>query len=104
MDIETITMQLIVNSGNARSAAMDAIGCAKAGKFEKAKKQLEEADKLLTNAHKYQTNIIQESADGNIKNVTILMAHAQDHLMNAITVVDLAREFVDLYKKLSEKE
>jgi cellobiose PTS system EIIA component len=28
------------------------------------------------------------------------MVHAQDHLMNAITVIDMAREFVDLYEKI----
>jgi len=31
----------------------------------------------------------------------LLMVHAQDHLMNAITVRDLAIEFVDMYKKMS---
>ena len=28
------------------------------------------------------------------------MIHAQDHLMNSITVKDLATEFVDLYEKM----
>lgn len=104
MNIETITMQLIVNSGNAKSAAMKAIASAKAGDMQGARTKLEESDKLLTSAHKFQTDIIQEEAEGNIQSITILMAHAQDHLMNAITVVDLAREFVDLYEKLYEKE
>ncbi|MFS8514414.1 MAG: PTS lactose/cellobiose transporter subunit IIA, partial [Planifilum fulgidum] len=27
--------------------------------------------------------------------------HAQDHLMNAITVKDLAVELIDLYKRIS---
>ncbi len=32
------------------------------------------------------------------------MVHAQDHLMNAITVKELASEFVELYKKMSVTE
>ena len=28
------------------------------------------------------------------------MVHAQDHLMNAITVKDMAEEFIDLYEKI----
>jgi PTS system cellobiose-specific IIA component len=81
---------------------MEAIGSAKAGKFQDAQKHLKEADGSLTKAHEFQTGIIQEEADGNVKQVTVLMAHAQDHLMNAITVIDLAREFVDLYERISK--
>jgi cellobiose PTS system EIIA component len=43
-------------------------------------------------------------AQGDHANVTLLMVHSQDHLMNAITFRDLAGEMVDLYKQLSEKE
>lgn len=102
MNMEMTTMQLIVNSGDARSKAMEAIGCAKAGNFEDAANRLKEAKEFLTKAHEFQTDLIQEEAEGNVEKVTILMAHAQDHLMNAITVIDMANEFVDLYTKISK--
>ncbi|WP_326975070.1 PTS lactose/cellobiose transporter subunit IIA [Caproicibacter sp. BJN0012] len=102
--MEQITMQLIVNSGDARSKAMEAIGIAKNGEISKARKYLEEAKEYLAKAHQFQTDMIQEEADGNVEKITMLMAHAQDHLMNAITVIDLAREFVDLYEKISKHE
>jgi PTS system cellobiose-specific IIA component len=35
--------------------------------------------------------------------VTLLMVHAQDHLMTAITVKDLAAEFVELYEALKRQ-
>lgn len=98
-----MTMQLIVNSGDARSRAMEAISIAKEGKIADAREKLKEADEFLTKAHKFQTDLLQEEADGNIKSVTLLTAHAQDHLMNAITVIDLANEFVDLYEKIYSK-
>jgi len=103
MDMETITMQLLVNSGDARSKAMEAIGSAKAGNISQAREQLKEAGDFLSAAHQFQTEIIQEEADGNIKNVSVLMTHAQDHLMNAITIIDMSREFVDLYEKIYKK-
>lgn len=100
MNMETVTMQLIVNSGDARSKAMEAIICAKTGNFTEAAGRLEEANKSLAKAHEFQTDLIQEEAEGKVEKVSILMAHAQDHLMNAITVVDMANEFVDLYAKI----
>jgi cellobiose PTS system EIIA component len=104
MDIETLTMQLIVNSGDAKSKAMEAISYAKKGDFDGAKKLLDEADEFLTKAHEFQTEIIQDDAEGKLKDISILLIHAQDHLMNAITIKDLATEFVDLYKKIEISE
>ncbi len=103
MDMEQVTMQLIVNSGDAKSKAIEAIDSAKSGDFGGADALLKEAGEALSKAHGYQTDIIQEEAGGNVPQMTILMAHAQDHLMNAITVLDLSREFVDLYKKIFTK-
>lgn len=101
MDFEATTMQLIVNSGTARSKAMEAIGAAKAGDIDGARRLIEEADEALTKAHESQTELIQEELQGNVDKVSLLMAHSQDHLMNAITVKDLALEFIDIYVKLS---
>lgn len=98
---ETTIMQLLVNSGDARSRAMEAISCAKSGEIKNAREKLKEAGGFLTKAHEIQAEIIEEEADGKIGNVTVLLAHAQDHLMNAITVIDMAGEFVDLYEKIN---
>jgi PTS system cellobiose-specific IIA component len=100
MDMETTTMQLIVNSGDARSKAMEAIGDAKSGDFNSADQKLSEAEEALSKAHEFQTDLIQDEADGAVEKMTILMAHAQDHLMCAIVVLDLAREIIDLYRKI----
>ncbi|ENA0413451.1 PTS lactose/cellobiose transporter subunit IIA, partial [Listeria monocytogenes] len=37
-------------------------------------------------------------ARGEKAEVSLLLVHAQDHLMNAITFKDLAKEIVDLYR------
>jgi len=100
MDYEEKVMQLIVNGGNARSKSIEAIHIAKEGKIDEARALLEKASDDLAKAHEIQMQFIQDEANGNTQKVTILMAHAQDHLMNAITVKDLAAEFIDLYEKL----
>lgn len=98
--MEEIILQLIMHSGDARSCAMEAIQSAKSGDYEKAKCLLEEsADKLIL-AHNAQTTLIQAEANGNKAEFSLLLIHAQDHLMSTITVKDLAEEFVELYKRI----
>lgn len=99
-EMQDSIMELIVNSGDARSRAMEAIEQARKGSFEDAENSLKEADEALTKAHELEAGMIQEEADGHAQAVSLLMAHAQDHLMNAITVIDMAREFVGLYALL----
>ena len=100
--MEEIIMNLIVNGGDARSRAMLAIHSAKAGDIKRAKELLLEVEDYLVKAHNYQTSLIQDEASGNKVELSLLMVHAQDHLMNAMTVRDLAQEFVDLYETLQK--
>lgn len=96
-------MGLIVNGGNAKSFAFEAIHAAKEGDFAKADEKLKEADNSLLLAHNSQTKMLTEEAQGHHMQVTLLTVHSQDHLMNAITFRDLAGEIVNLYKKLDNK-
>ncbi|ART75303.1 PTS lactose/cellobiose transporter subunit IIA [Sutcliffiella horikoshii] len=96
-----LSFQLILHSGNARSLAMEALLEAKKGEFQKASELMEDADEEFLKAHRYQTELIQEEARGDKYDIPILLVHAQDHLMNALTVKDLTREFIALYQKLS---
>lgn len=96
-------MQLIVLGGNARSISMQAIAEAKNGNVLKAREMLKGALEELNNAHKIQTKLIQKEISGDGVNISLLIIHAQDHLMNAITVKDLAAEFIDLYERIKTK-
>ncbi|CAI6319176.1 EIIA-Lac [Bacillus subtilis] len=82
---------------------MEAIAAAKSGDAEEARKKLQESGEELTKAHHYQTELIQNEAGGEKTEMTLLMVHAQDHLMNAMTVKDLAAEFIELYEKITEQ-
>lgn len=104
MDIERMTMQLIMHGGTARSKSMEAIAAAKEGRPSDAMAQLAEAGQALAQAHEAQAELIQSEADGQPVALSLLLVHAQDHLMNAITVRDMAFEFVELYRRIREGE
>ena len=96
--MEMVIMNLITNSGEAKSAAMEAIGYAKTFKFEEAHAAIEASAASLSKAHKSQTALIQSEASGDKVELSMLLIHAQDHLMNAMTAKDLASEIVELYQ------
>lgn len=101
--METI-MGLIMNGGDAKSSAMEAIYAAKSADFDTANKKLIAADEALTRAHNSQTGLLTQEASGNSVELSLLMVHSQDHLMNAITFRDLAGEVVDVYKKIDGQD
>jgi len=99
-NLEQVIFQIILHGGNGRSAAMEAMIAAKQGDFEAAKDKLREADNALNEAHHIQTSLIQGEIRGEKTEVSLLMIHAQDHLMNAMTLKDLAAEMVELYYRI----
>ncbi|WAA11710.1 PTS lactose/cellobiose transporter subunit IIA [Fervidibacillus halotolerans] len=102
MNIEEISFQIILNGGNARSLAMEAIELAKKEEFESANQKIDQANEALSIAHRYQTDLVQGEARGEKVDIRILLIHAQDHLMNAMTVIDLAKEIIQIYSKVNE--
>ena len=95
-----IVMGIIMAGGNAKAHAVDAITAAKKGDFTEAEKKLEEANQAIVDAHNTQTEMLTAEARGEHTPIDLYMVHAQDHLMTGITFVDLAKEIVEVYKKV----
>ncbi len=93
-------MGLIVHSGNTKSECMEAIQLAKKGHIEAAKEKINLANESLIDAHHSQTGLLSQEARGEKVEVSMLLIHAQDHLMNAITFRDLAQEMIELYERI----
>ncbi|MCM3765968.1 PTS lactose/cellobiose transporter subunit IIA [Neobacillus niacini] len=96
-----LSFQLILHSGNARSLAMEAIYAAKDKNFDEANEKLNESEKELNEAHQFQTQLIQAEAGGESFDIPIILVHAQDHLMTAMTLKDLARELVEIRQEMN---
>lgn len=62
------------------------------------------ANEALVEAHNTQTGLLTAEASGNNAEVTLLMVHSQDHLMNAISYIGLTQELIDVYKRLVESD
>lgn len=82
---------------------MEAILYAKAGEFTTAEELLEKAGVELNKAHKIQTALIQDETRGESTEITMLLIHAQDHLMNAMTARDFSKEIIDLHRRLADR-
>lgn len=106
MDEKTLeaVMGLIINGGDAKSNAMEAIKFAKEGDFDKADEKLQAAHDSLIKAHNSQTEMLTKEANGEKTELNLLTVHSQDHLMNGITFTDLAKEIVEVYKRLDKLE
>lgn len=103
-EISEFSMEIIANSGMARSCFMEAIIEAKKFNFLGAEEKMREGESFYHNAHEIQNKLIFTEASGDEKiAVNILLVHAQDHLTMALMSKDYAKEFIDLYKKIEEK-
>lgn len=99
-----LIMQLIMQGGDAKGNAINSIQEAKKGNFDKSKELLNNAEESINKAHNAQTRLLTLEAQGNNSEMTLLMVHAQDHLMTGITFIDLAKELIDVYKVIQKYE
>ncbi|OJG91429.1 lichenan-specific phosphotransferase enzyme IIA component LicA [Enterococcus silesiacus] len=92
-------MTLISEGGGARAKSLQAIRAARAGDFAKSEMLMREAKYALKKAHNYQTKLIQTEIANQSIPISLLLIHAQDHLMNALTVNELSKEIIENLKE-----
>jgi PTS system cellobiose-specific IIA component len=102
-DQETLCLELITHAGMGRSAAFEALKAAKAGAFDRVAELLAEAEQELGAAHTVQTKLLSGEAQGVGMTPTLLLVHAQDQLMTAISERTLIIELIEIYRRLEEK-
>ncbi|WP_455844250.1 PTS lactose/cellobiose transporter subunit IIA [Pantoea agglomerans] len=103
MDFEQTMMELLINAGEARSQAMMAIQQARKADWQGADEALAASDEAAKAAHKIQTALIGADEGSGKVPVTLILVHAQDHLMTAMLCRDLAGELVLLRKELHDQ-
>lgn len=98
-EAQMIAFQLIGFAGDAFSFFYKAVEAAREGKMEEAHGLLAEGEKQLAKAHNAQTELLTAEAQGKDIAYSIMLIHAQDHLMTTIMYERVAKEFIVLYKE-----
>nr|WP_263324637.1 PTS lactose/cellobiose transporter subunit IIA [Neobacillus sp. Marseille-Q6967] len=96
---EQTNFMLILHSGNARSNVIQALREYRAGNPEEADNLLEQAEEELKVAHKIHFKMVQQEASGEKVEFALLLMHAEDHLMSTLSMKELVRELLDLFKE-----
>ncbi len=101
MDLEEQVMGIIINAGQSRSLCYEALRHAKNGEFDEAEDLLKEAQTFANEAHLVQTQLIEaDEGEGKTK-MTLIMVHAQDHLMTSMLAKELVTEMIELHKRVA---
>lgn len=100
MELQNELIEIISLSGDVKRKFLKAVKHAKNDEAEKAEEIYQEADDQLITAHLKQTDLIKKEANGEKVESSLMLTHAQDHLMTAILLRDMAKEFMDLYDRL----
>ena len=98
-EVQLLGFEIVAYAGDARSKLLEALNAANEGDFEKAEQLTEEANECIANAHKAQTNLLAQEAQGDDIAFSITMIHGQDHLMTTLLLKDLMKHLIELYKK-----
>lgn len=99
IELEEAVMEIIVNAGQSRSLCFEALQAARAGQFEQSRQHLKEADEFAKRAHHMQTKLIEQDAGEARQPMTLIMVHAQDHLMTSLLARELIEELIYLHEK-----
>lgn len=98
MENEEVIFQIILHSGDARENIIEAIKVLQDDNIKESYECLEKANQCLNKAHKVQSTLIFDEINGEGVSLSLLMVHAQDHLMTTMAMRDFAKEIVKLYE------
>ena len=98
--IQGKAMEIIMNAGDARGYASQAMNAIAKGNLDEAKALLKEADKVQSEAHNIQTEMIQGDIRGGDEKMGyyVLFAHAQDTLMTIQVEINMAKSMLKIAK------
>lgn len=99
-ELQVAAFEIILHSGTARTEVHEAFALMRQGEYSKTEEKLETANTELVGAHHAQTKLLQDYASGIEIKIEIIMVHAQDHLMTTMTLLEVAKEMLELHKKI----
>ena len=97
-ELELTMIEIVALSGDARTKLLNAVRKAKEGDDVSARTLVGEAQGLLNDAHNAQTDLLTAEARGEVTAPTVLLVHAQDHLMTTMLLRDVIDALLDIYR------
>ncbi len=97
---EAEIFEIISHGGDARGYALEALKAAREGNFEASEELIIKAQEELDIAHNTQTKLIQAELNGGELIMSLLMVHAQDQLMTAISEKALIEQMIEMCKEI----
>ena len=95
---EQMNFMLILHSGNARSKVIQAIREYRDNRIAEADQLLDQAEEDLKVAHQIHFKMVQQEASGEKIEFALLLMHAEDHLMSTLSMKELVKELLELFK------
>jgi len=102
-ELESTVMELIINAGESKSCAMEALHAAKAGRWDEVDGFLTASLAASKRAHKVQTALIGlDEGEGKVA-VNLILVHAQDHIMTAMLAKEMIEEMIAIHRIIQDK-
>lgn len=101
-DFEQVVFTVISNAGEANGFLQQAFLAVKDENYQLAEELLKKSDESLNVAHGVQTKLIQNEINGIPVQISLLMVHAQDHLMNVILCKQIINNQIVIQKEINE--
>ncbi|MEX2689333.1 MAG: PTS lactose/cellobiose transporter subunit IIA [Candidatus Njordarchaeales archaeon] len=102
--INKLVFHIIGHAGEARGKVFDAFDKIKEKDFESAEKLLEEAQEEIIKAEKYHMILVKKEAkDPGSLPFSLLLVHAEDLMIIAMSELDLMRKFLEFFKNEYKK-
>lgn len=96
--LQELSFEIITSAGEAKSFAYEALAAAKAKDRALYEAKMNEAEGAITEAHHHQFDLLSAEANQTMElTFSILLVHAQDHLMTTMTSIELIRELSEIY-------
>lgn len=105
LNLENELLEIISSASEAQRLAYEAFDYLEKRQYSRARQCIKEGRKAILPAHQIQSQLIALQMDPDSENkinVTLLTVHAQNHLMNAIQILDLTERMISLYSKKKE--
>ncbi|MGL4859526.1 MAG: PTS lactose/cellobiose transporter subunit IIA [Enterobacteriaceae bacterium] len=98
--VETLITQLIVDAGEGKSLAFEALEAARAGDFSTSEQLLHRSGQAFLLAHKSHMALLHADLSQAELPSPILLMHAEDHMMSSMLAKELIVELIETQKQI----